>query len=429
MQTHRITTPFGRRPMTLALVKGQLETSSIKEGKSIDKWKVFRDVCQARSTIGIPDRALTVLDALLTFLPCNELTQEGGLVVFPSNLQLSVRAHGIAGTTLRRHLAALVEAGLIVRKDSPNGKRYARRSRTGKLEQAFGFSLAPLLSRAEELAELAQSVAAERRRFQIARENLSLCRRDIRKLICMAVEEGVHGDWALIESRFRALLARIPRTPLLADLEPILENMEMLREEILNQLDLKGKSGKPDGNAVRFDRHVQNSDTESSHELEPACEREEGPNPTDMRPSAKPTKVFPLELVLQACPTISDYAPGGGGSIGSWREIMAAGIIVRSMLGVSPSAYQRACEIMGPENAAVAMACILERAAHITSPGGYLRDLTGKAARGEFSLAAMLMALYRSNAAGRSAGDKRRGGCAQPSAIQVDDGRNGPPYG
>jgi len=85
---------------------------------------------------------------------------------------------------------------------------------------------------------------------------------------------------------------------------------------------------------------------------------------------------------------------------------MAAGIIVRSMLGVSPSAYQRACEIMGPENAAVAMACILERAAHITSPGGYLRDLTGKAARGEFSLAAMLMALYRSNAAGRSAGDK-----------------------
>ncbi|XAZ26240.1 replication initiation protein RepC (plasmid) [Sinorhizobium sp. B11] len=415
MQTHRITTPFGRRPMTLALVKGQLETSSIKEGKSIDKWKVFRDVCQARSTIGIPDRALTVLDALLTFLPSNELTQEGGLVVFPSNLQLSVRAHGIAGTTLRRHLAALVEAGLIVRKDSPNGKRYARRNRTGKLEQAFGFSLAPLLSRAEELAELAQSVATERRTLQIARENLSLCRRDIRKLISVAVQEGVQGDWALIESRFRALLDRIPRTPLLADLEPLLENMEMLREEIVNQLDLQGNSAKPDGNAVRFDRHLQNSDTESSHEFEPDCEKEEGRNQSsNIKPSAKPMKVFPLELVLQACPAISDYAPGGGRSIGSWREMMAAGIIVRSMLGVSPSAYQRACEIMGPENAAVAMACILERAAHITSPGGYLRDLTGKAARGEFSLAAMLMALYRSNAAGRDAGDKRDGGCENP---------------
>lgn len=31
---------------------------------------------------------------------------------------------------------------------------------------------------------------------------------------------------------------------------------------------------------------------------------------------------------------------------------------------------------MGPENAAVAIVCLLERAGHITSAGGYLRDLT-----------------------------------------------------
>lgn len=48
---------------------------------------------------------------------------------------------------------------------------------------------------------------------------------------------------------------------------------------------------------------------------------------------------------------------------------------------------------MGPENAAVAMAWILERAGHINSPGGYLRDLTRKAERGEFGLGHMLMAL------------------------------------
>jgi len=65
---------------------------------------------------------------------------------------------------------------------------------------------------------------------------------------------------------------------------------------------------------------------------------------------------------------------------------------------VSPSAYQDACEAMGPENAAVAIACILERAGHINSAGGYLRDLTRKAERGEFSLGPMLMALMRANA-------------------------------
>jgi len=52
---------------------------------------------------------------------------------------------------------------------------------------------------------------------------------------------------------------------------------------------------------------------------------------------------------------------------------------------------------MGQQNAAVAVACILERAGHINNAGGYLRDLTRKAARGEFSLGPMLMALMRAN--------------------------------
>ena len=76
---------------------------------------------------------------------------------------------------------------------------------------------------------------------------------------------------------------------------------------------------------------------------------------------------------------------------------MQAAVVVRSMLGISPSAYQDACETMGPENAAAAVAAILERAGHINSAGGYLRDLTRRAARGEFSLGPMIMALMRAN--------------------------------
>ncbi len=63
--------------------------------------------------------ALAVLDALLTFYPDNELRQDAQLVVFPSNAQLTLSAHGIAGATLRRHLARACQmAGVIVRKDS-----------------------------------------------------------------------------------------------------------------------------------------------------------------------------------------------------------------------------------------------------------------------------------------------------------------------
>ena len=76
---------------------------------------------------------------------------------------------------------------------------------------------------------------------------------------------------------------------------------------------------------------------------------------------------------------------------------MSAAVVVRSMLGVSPSAYDDACDAMGPENAAATVACILERVGHINSAGGYLRDLTSRTRRGEFSLGPVLMALLRSN--------------------------------
>jgi replication initiation protein RepC len=76
---------------------------------------------------------------------------------------------------------------------------------------------------------------------------------------------------------------------------------------------------------------------------------------------------------------------------------MAAAVVVRSTLGVAPAAYQDACEITGPENAAAAMACILERGGQINSAGGYLRDLTRRAKNGEFSVGPMLMALLRAN--------------------------------
>ncbi|RVI51057.1 plasmid replication protein RepC [Sinorhizobium meliloti] len=404
MQVGNVTTPFGRRPISLAQIKGQMRTAEIKPGKTADKWKVFRDACEARAVLGVQDRALAVLDALLTFYPDNELSEDRGLVVFPSNDQLSVRAHGIAGTTLRRQLAALVDAGLIQRKDSANGKRYARKDETGGIEEAYGFSLAPLLARAEELAHAAQQVAAERKRFRITKEALSICRRDVRKLISAAIEEGAAGDWGHIEGIFLGLTGRIPRTPTNADLQQILEEMEMLREEIINRLEIHENSQNMSSNAVQNERHIQNSNTESSNELEPRSRNEQGANSSQTsRPASEPIKAFPLGMVLKACPDINDYGPGG--AVGSWRDLMSAAVVVRSTLGVSPSAYQDACEVMGQQNAAVAVACILERAGHIHNAGGYLRDLTTKARRGEFSLGPMLMALMRANqGAGRKAG-------------------------
>ncbi|MGO6675279.1 plasmid replication protein RepC [Rhizobium leguminosarum] len=431
MEIGSVTTPFGRRSMTLGMLANQVMAGEIKPDQSVDKWKLFRALCEAKPLLGIGDRALAVLNALLSFYPKNELAEENGLIVFPSNIQLSLRTHGMAEQTVRRHLAALVEAGLLLRKDSPNGKRYVRRDRAGEVNEAFGFSLAPLLARAEEIEQLAAAVMAERLHVQRLRERITLCRRDIAKLIEAAVEEEIPGDWQGLYGEFRDLIEGLARTPTAAQLELLLHELEALRTDILNRLEIRIKSAKQRGNANYIERHIQNSNPESTSELEPGFEtkqgamaeqdkgreaetleegrgeaaqsRQEESRQSGGRNDGGGLKSFPLGLVLQACPEILAYGPDG--VIRNWRDLMAAAVIVRSMLGVSPSAYEEAANVMGPENAATVMACILERGGHINSAGGYLRGLTRRSEKGEFAIGPMLMALLRANApAGRKAG-------------------------
>ena len=407
MESGSVTTPFGRRAMTLGMLASQQIAQTMEPGISRNKWKLFRAVCEARPTLGVSDRALTVLDALLTFYPGDELSEEKGLIVFPSNAQLSIRARGMTAATLRRHLAGLVEAGLIVRKDSANGKRFARRDGAGEVQEAFGFSIAPLLARAAEIETIAAQALADREFYRATKERLTICRRDVAKLISVAMEEGAPGDWNQVASMFREIVTSLPRTAGIDHLLSALDEMALLREEIVNRLEMLAKTSKIDAKESQIERHIHNSNPESSYDLEPAFEDKQAGKSVDRlddrrelphgnrRDEGGALKSFPLGLVLQACPQIADYGPGG--QIGSWRDLMSAAIVVRTMLGVSPSAYQEACAAMGPESAATVMAYILERGGHINSAGGYLRDLTRKTQAGNFSIGPMLMSLVRGN--------------------------------
>lgn len=388
------TTPFGGRTMTLAMLAAQNTSREIPDGKAVDKWQIYRWLCEGKSLVGVGDRALAVLSGLLSFHPDSELSEANGLMVFPSNRQLSLRAHGMADATLRRHLAALVECGLIVRRDSPNGKRYARKGRGGNIEEAFGFSLAPLLARAEEFEQAAERVRADNRALKLMRERITLHRRDIQKLVEAAVEENVPGDWGAVWRRFRTVAEAIPRRAALCDLEPIVAELAVLREDVDILLESFMKTMNPSGNESQTERQQSDSNTKPSFEFEPALEKS-GATVEPIIRSAEAPKGYPLGLVLKACPEIADYAVDG---IGSWRELMATAAQVRGYLGVSPSAYEEACHAMGQETAAVVIACILQRAQHINSAGGYLRALTEKAKSGQFSVGPMLMSALKANA-------------------------------
>jgi len=401
MQPHSSTTPFGRRSLTLAHVASQAVAKARPPDKAVHKWQVFRAICTAKARVGVSERALAVLDALLSFHPETTLSGDG-LIVFPSNQQLALRAHGMAPATLRRHLAALVDCGLIIRRDSPNGKRFARKRQGGAIEMAFGFDLAPLVARAEQFEAWAEDVRAEERALRLVRERITLCRRDIAKMIATGVEEGVPtrragqgpSDWSEIHALYRGLLERIPRTAAREELEPIAADLTLLADEILTLLESHVKTSISSANESQTERHIQNSNPNHPIDLEPAPQEGPGANPEPQPEATRPPfQAFPLAMVLKACPDIVDYAKGG---IANWRDLQATALVVRSMLGISPSAWEAAQSVMGELPAAIVVAAMLQRGAAIASAGGYLRELTRKAEVGEFTLGPMLMALIGS---------------------------------
>ena len=162
MEPHTPTTPFGRRSLTLAHVATQIAAASRPPQNVVAKWKIFQAICRARPPLGMTERAISVLNALLSFHPETALTGEDDLVVFTSNHQLSLRAHN-AGIDAAPPLSVLFDANLVIRRDNPNGKRYARKGASGVIELAFGFDLSPFIVRAEEFQSLAAAVEAEPR--------------------------------------------------------------------------------------------------------------------------------------------------------------------------------------------------------------------------------------------------------------------------
>jgi len=310
----------------------------------------------------------------------------------------------MAPATLRRNLAMLVDRGLVIRRDSPNGKRYARKGQGGQIEHAFGFDLSPVVARAEEFESLAETTRAERRALLLVRERITLCRRDIVKMISMGVEVGVPGNWTNFHRTYAAAAARIPRTASVAELEPLVDELMKLAAEIRNVLEEHTKLTKMNANESQSEQHKQNSNTKHKIESEPGPPR--GPGPT-IEPQQEPSKPlqrsYPLGMVLEACPDIADYAREG---ITSWRDLVATAAWVRPILGISPSAWEDANDVLGTEEAAVVVAAILQRSDAIKSAGGYLRSLTEKARVGAFSLGPVLMALVHTNLRN---GERKRG--------------------
>lgn len=400
-------TPF-RRPINAAILHYQAAAQQDLPPSGVNKWEALRELAAARIAFGLSDRDLSVLQALVSF---HQATIVGGnhseTVVHPSNKAICERLNGMPCSTMRRHLANLVQTGFVVRRDSPNGKRYARRYGDEKI--AFGFDLAPLAQRFIEVCEAAEAVRAAEERYKRLRTNVSLMRRDLAGLVDYG--RSLRPDRAIWDqaSDLCVLTARDLRRKLdFAELQ----QMESALSEALNAIrDLLEPLQSQDmsTNAVTNEQHYQNSNKDS-YDFEPRLEKAQDEGSASDPATAliaegstdEPVSVdnnlprIPLGLVLAAC---SEYRTYAERPVRHWHDLVRVADVIRPMMGVSPSAWDEAKKYMGPEEASVVILAMLERFGDIRSPGGYLRSLSAKAALGEFSCGPMIMALMRKDAA------------------------------
>lgn len=393
------------RQQELAGPKGNAAESGNGEGK-IDKWALLRALTDGRAAFALSDRAIAVLDALLTCMPGREIDGALPQIVFPSNRELSARTGGMASATLRRHLASLIEAGMIERRDSPNGKRYCRKNEYGEPETSFGFDLSPFALAASHIHAAAEARKAAEKALKRLREEVSLLIRDCAKIISAALEEGrgVAADWEVYAAELATLSMRLSRAvdekPLILRRDGLLALRNAIETDYLERLsDIELSANDAD-----FERHHQNSKTNTNFDVgkEKGEEENSGAPGTKTQPSATgrywPQSAIPsynpvdLNRLLAACPEFSAYARDG---IHNWRDAAGIANLVRSMLGVSPDAWKQAVTSMGEHSAIITIAAILQRAGSIKSPGGYLRTLTERASAGKFSVLPMLQALER----------------------------------
>lgn len=397
------TTPFGGARLTARnfALRADIEKrqARLRDGEGgnatgqAEKYGIIRALSEARTVWNLSDRAIAVLEALASFHQDRHLDGRAPIIVFPSNSELSLRARGMSPATLRRHLASLVEAGLILRRDSANGKRYCRRDDEGCVETAFGFDLAPLALRADDILASAAVVRDAARRIARLRAEITLHLRDIAKTIEAAFAEGratLGADpWNGFSVRLRDLSGRVLRNGTEEDLSARRTALVRLRVEVetayLNALSDEEMSA----NDHHSEHHIQNSKSDLSFDKNGQRVKRGGEAGDPIAPERKSAGIA-LKDFLKLCPDIADYARGG---VSGWADVIGAANVVRSMLGISPSAWAAACTAMGDIAAAIVMGAILQRSTAIRSPGGYLRDLTAKAEMGRFSIGPMLKAL------------------------------------
>ncbi len=150
-------------------------TSADRIGIGQSKWSLLKLIEEGREVLGLKGTSVTVLRAILSFIKSDQISEarDADHICFASNASLAQRAC-VSVATVERHISKLVSAGLVARRRSGNGKRWARRDRSGQVVLATGLSVHPLMARVDELQDMVTEQQTRRENARLLRDRCAL---------------------------------------------------------------------------------------------------------------------------------------------------------------------------------------------------------------------------------------------------------------
>lgn len=383
---------------------------------SVAKRDVSLVLKRVAPALGIDGTAYHILDILLGLVQGDDFQPGRRPVVAISNHRLAEYTRRTP-RTVTRCLKKLVEVGILAYRDSPTGRRYVYRGKSGQPDQAYGLDFSPSCFNLEAFKAQADDFQRRIKAEQEAKRAVTRFSRAIVDLVAIA-----GADFEVFSTKAVAIASN-----------DVLKNgekasqLERLYREAAHQFEQGGESetqrnrmscagdihdtplfitSHPDSqksNELRTCSNEQDikiqSDTGSAGEM--ALEREPcGGDPLQQATNAQEAgrqgrhisqqtnlDGVSIGLIRSACTTIQEET---GFQITTWPALCEAADQLRVLIGLSQTAYAEAIQRQGRYLAAACIAVVAEKALRdpeqISSPGGYFRAMIDRAGEGKLHL-------------------------------------------
>jgi replication initiation protein RepC len=388
-------------------------TAEMVPGKALAAFKA------AAPYLGLRPNVVHAIDWLFRFTDPVDWQPSARPIVWPSAaMQQQDMGLGVSQVkNLNRHL---VELGLVMMKDSPNGKRYGRRGPQRRIIEAYGFDLSPIASRFAEFQAIAQAGREERARIAGLRRRATIARNGIRQLMATASEQGITGDEWETSHRSASQASRgLASLKNPDEMEMAVATLERLQREMRDYLEaasttpaapvahpqnlsvdntpkepenwphitLTNQFINPKGTVVASGEGTELATAPNLHgsgfgRILPRLEDQRRPEiRTD---SGSLLKITPTQLVDLA-PRLKTYLTNRHPR---WPEVVDAADWLREELGISKFVWGDACTAMGREQAAITVAIVSTKPAGYFhgSAGAYFHGMVSRARSGELHL-------------------------------------------